>query len=141
MGSYSDATIKIDTAVTGLGTIELGVGTPFISSSNPGTAEFTGTVGSGQTFEFASAASGATAPNLLLQIDMAEAFKGTIAQFGSTDTIELKGTTVTSDHFKDGVLTLQDGCHPVVHLHFAGSYTTSDFATTVVDGNTLITNS
>ena len=138
--SGPDASIKIDASVIGFGTIELGVGAPAMFSSQSGSAEFSGSVGAGQTFEF-SGALGATASDLTLQIDMADAFKATIANFTGTDTIDLKNTTVTSHIFKNGVLTLNDGSHPVAHLHFSGSYTTSDFTTQVVGGNTLITHS
>ena len=138
--SGPDANIKIDTNVIGFGTIELGVGAPAMFSSQSGMAEFTGLVGAGQTFEFSGAA-GATASDLTLQIDMAEAFKGTITNFTNTDTIDLKNTTVTSDVFKNGVLTLSDGSHAVAHLRFSGSYSTSDFTTHVAGGDTLITHS
>ena len=129
--------IKISTDVLGFGTIAFGVGAPQASVTPTGTAEFTSSVGSGQTFEF-SGADGATASAALLQIDMADAFKGTITNFTNTDTISLQNTTVTSDSFHNGVLTLDDGSHAVAHLHFAGSYTTSDFTTQVVGGDTLI---
>ena len=131
------ADVKIGANVAGFGTIELGVGAPMMFSSQSGTAEFGGSVGAAQTFKF-SGASGATASDLLLKIDIASAFAGTIANFTNTDTIQLAGTTVTSDSFSNGVLTLNDGSRPVAHLHFAGSYTTSDFTTQVVSGSTLI---
>jgi hypothetical protein len=135
--SGPDATVKISTDVLGFGTIAFGVGAPSPHSTQSGTLEFTGRVGTNQTVEF-SAASPAMASDLLLQIDIAHAFKGTIANFTNTDTISLQNTTVTSDHFSHGVLTLDDGSHAVAHLHFAGSYTTSDFTTAVVGGDTLI---
>ena len=131
------AYIKIGSNVVGFGTIELGVGAPVTSTVPAGKAEFAGDVGAGQTFEF-SGASGATASTLLLQIDIASAFKGTIANFGSLDEIELKNTKVTSDSFSGGVLTLSDGSSAVAHLHFSGSYTTSDFATHVSGGDSFI---
>ncbi len=135
--SGPDATIKIDTNVLGVGSIELGVGAPSMFSSQSGAAEFGGDVGAGQTFVF-SGAGGATASDLLLQIDVADAFKATIANFSKTDSIKLENTVVTSDTFSGGVLTLNDGSHPVAHLHFSGSYTASEFTTQVVGGDTLI---
>jgi hypothetical protein len=136
-GGRGGAKVTIGTNVGGFGTIEVGVAAPLALGYPAGTVEFAGHVGSGQTFEF-SGHEGSTTSYVLLQIDMAEAFKATIKDFTSTDTIELKNTTVTSDRFSDGVLTLSDGCHPVAHLHFSGSYTASDFTTQVVDGDTLI---
>ena len=123
--------------VLGFGTIEFGVAAPVGASLWLGTAEFGGAVGAAQTVEF-SGAVGATASDSLLKIDMASAFQATIANFGKTDTIELAGTKVTSDHFSGGVLTLNDGSHAVAHLHFSGSYTPGDFATQVVGRDTLI---
>lgn len=135
--SGPDATVKITPDVLGFGTIAFGVGAPSPPSTQSGSLEFAGHVGAQQTVEF-SASDGATASDLLLKIDVADAFKATIANFTNTDTISLHGTTVTSDSFHNGVLTLNDGSHAVAHLHFAGSYTTSDFTTTAVGGDTLI---
>jgi hypothetical protein len=130
------ATLTTGTHVTGFGTMEFGVSGQLAFGYPAGTAEFNGYVGCGQTFDF-SGADGSPSSYVTLQIDMADAFKATIANFTSTDTIELKRTTVTSDNFHNGVLTL-NGSHPVAHLHFAGSYTTSEFTTQVVGGDTLI---
>jgi hypothetical protein len=69
---------------------------------------------------------------------MPREFFGTIANFTNIDTIDLKGVTVTSDTFSDGVLTLKDGHQTVANLRFAGNYSTSDFVTQVVGGDTLI---
>jgi hypothetical protein len=135
--SGPDANLKIDTNVVGFGTIELGVGAPTMFSSQSGTAEFGGYVGAGETFAFTGAV-GATASDVLLQIDVADAFKATIANFTKTDSIKLENTAVTSDSFSGGVLTLIDGSHAVAHLHFSGSYTASDFTTQTVGGDTLI---
>jgi hypothetical protein len=125
-------TAIIAPSVTGHGTIQVG-------SSDVANTEFGGFVGSGQTFEFSGfddqASSTATAT---LQVDMAREFHATIANFTAVDTIDLKGVTVTSDDFNNGVLTLKDGSETVANLHFAGSYTTSDFVTQAVAGDTLI---
>jgi hypothetical protein len=143
-GGRGGANVTIGRNVTGFGTIEVGVATPLAVGYPSATVQFTGSVASGQTFEF-SGHEGGTASYVLLQIDIAAAFGATIKNFGKTDTIfgqtdtiELKNTKVTSDKFSDGVLTLSDGGHQVAHLHFAGSYTTSDFTTQVVGGDTLI---
>jgi hypothetical protein len=130
-------TVKIGPDVLGFGTIEIGVGAATAFATPTGSAEFEGSVSTAQTFAF-SGALGATASDLLLKIDEASAFGATIANFGGTDTIELAGTTVTSENFSNGVLALKDGSDTVAHLHFSGSYTTSDFATQVVGGDTLI---
>jgi len=130
------ATITIGSNVVGFGTIELGVAAQQMFDTPTGTAEFKGSVGAEQTFKFSG--DGTTESHVTLQIDMAEAFKATIADFTKTDTIDLRNTTVTSDRFNDGVLILNDGCDPVAHLHFAGSYTTGDFTTQAVGGDTLI---
>jgi hypothetical protein len=135
--SGPDIAIKIGPDVLGFGTMEFGVAAPEPGSLWSGTAEFEGPVAAAQTVEF-SGALGATASDLLLQIDLPAAFAATIANFSRTDTIELKNTTVTSDVFKNGTLTLKDGSHPVANLHFSGNYATSDFTTHVTGGDTLI---
>ena len=144
LGGRGGAKVTIGTNVTGSGTIEVGVATPLAEGYPSGTVEFKGSVASGETFEF-SGHEGSTASYVTLRIDMAAAFAATIKNFGTTDTvfgrtdtIELEKTIVTSDKFSDGVLTLNDGDHSVAHLHFVGSYTTSDFTMQVVGGDTLI---
>ncbi len=63
------------------------------------------------------------------------AFKGHIAGFGASDTIDLTKTTETGYTFGNGVLTVTNGSATVASLNFTGSYTTSSF-TLSPDGHT-----
>lgn len=94
------------------------------------TVELGSTVGMGQTIDLTAD---------LLKLDAPKLFNGTIDQFGSAATIDLVGTTVTGEHFANGVLNLTDDGATVARLHFAGDYTTADFAVTGSGGDTLIT--
>jgi len=67
-------------------------------------------------------------------------FAGTVAGFGTGDTIDLINTAETSFNFAAGVLTVKNGTAVVASLKFAGTYTTADFAlTTDNNGGHLIT--
>jgi hypothetical protein len=74
-----------------------------------------------------------------VRLDDPQTFAATIANFGGGgDSIILVGQTITADSYANGVLTLLDGTTLVGNLHFAGSYTTSDFQVASSGGNTVI---
>ena len=118
----------------------IGKGTIVVGSDNRAATEFGGLVGAGQTFEFSTFKGvGSPLAKASLQLDMPKEFQATIADFTSADSIDLKGVSVTSDSFSNGVLTLKAGSSTVAQLHFAGSFTTGDFVTQAVGGDTLVT--
>ena len=126
--------VKIDPAVLGLGTFELVGQTQVPIGAN---VEFGGLVGPGQVVDFAGQPLSGATPGL--RLDDPRLFAATIQGFGAGDTIELAGTTGTSDQFAHQVLTVYDGNQPVARLHFAGSYNTGDFALAQSGGTTFIT--
>lgn len=127
------ASIIIDPNVIGTGTVEMASDTPSTINSQ---VEFGGYVGPEQTVLFSGQAA---APSVeLLLLDTPREFLAGIDGFAGSDTIDLANTTVTSDDFANGVLTLRDGHSVVADLHFAGSYTTDDFTITESGGGTLV---
>ncbi len=134
LGAQHNPAITIGPDIVGTGTIELNAPNDLDLTTR---AEFGGLVGAGQTIEMNAAPlliSGAS-----LTIDKPSGFHATIADFAANDFIDLKNTTVTSDVFSNGVLTLHDAAKPVAQLRFSGSYTTSDFVIQQQSNGTVIT--
>ena len=105
------ATISFAKMVTGAGTEQI---------DTASTLSLLAGSSAGQTVDFL-ATSGA------LDLGAPLSFAGTIDGFGGSDVIDLLKTASTSETFAAGVLTVQDNGATVASLHFAGSYTTSDF--------------
>jgi hypothetical protein len=104
------ATLSLDNAVSGVGTLDLG---------KSGTLDILSGADSGQTVDFLGKA--------MLDLQSPGTFGGHISGFGGSDLIDLAQTIATKESFSGGVLTLSDGSTPVAHLHFNGSYSTSSF--------------
>ena len=134
LGAQHNPAITIRPDIIGTGTIELNAPDDLDLTTR---AEFGGLVGAGQTIEMNAAPfllSGAS-----ITIDNPREFHATITDFAANDFIDLKNTTVTSDVFSNGVLTLQDAAKPVAQLKFSGSYATSDFVVQQQSNDTVIT--
>ena len=66
----------------------------------------------------------------MLVLDAPTLYTGTISDFTDTQGIDLAGIADTSPlvSFSGGVLTINGGPGEIVHLHFSGSYTLSEFS-------------
>ena len=125
--------VKINAAVLGHGTIEVGqrlgfVEPPFVS------AEFCRSVGAQQTFEYAN-----TGGTTILKIDDPAAFHAPIAGFGPGDFIEMSAANFGSAVYSSGALNIWNQHDvKVAALTLAGSYSLGDFGVSIVGSNTYI---
>jgi hypothetical protein len=107
--------LKISGDVTGTGGLQI------LKAS---TLELGGNA-AGQTITFGAA--GAPQDETLILDHPGDSF-GTISGFTTTDTIDLKGVTATTDNYAGGVLTVMNGTTVVATLTIAGNFTNEHFA-------------
>jgi hypothetical protein len=104
--------LSIKDTVGGTGTLDVGA---------TGTLSLLLGAGAGQTVDFLASTG-------LLDLTKPADFKGTIENFGASNQIDLLKTKETSFTFSNNILTVKDGTKTEATLHFAGTYTQSDFA-------------
>ena len=110
----------VSCGITGVGTVSLGGHVTFEAASS---------VGAGQTFLFEPGSAGSTT----LRIDAGKLFGGTIAGFGTGDTIQLVGARWDTAAYVptgpySGVLTMSLGGTVVQAVAFKGAYSIASFA-------------
>ena len=110
--SATGAELTIATTMGGTGTVDIGT---------HGTVSLRAGSVAGQTVNFQSGSS-------LLALTEPANFGGMLAGFGSGDRIDLVDTAATGLSFAGGVLTVTQTGGAAASLHFAGGYTTADFA-------------
>ena len=126
------------------GSVEAGGGTLDVTGVVTGTGSFD--IGAGARLEFASSVASGILVDLAgssstLALDTPLSFKGTVAGFGTGDTIDLVGTTATSLVYvaTSNKLFVRNGTTTVAALQLSGSYSKSNFALTESGGDSLIT--
>jgi hypothetical protein len=131
-GDASDVLVNSGTIAGGYvgigGLALLGDGKVTIAGDGASNCSVSGLCGPRQTFLFEPPPPNVEVDHALYLEGDASEFFSTIAGFAHGDGISL-GQPVTSDTFNPatGVLTVFDGAKQVAALHFAGSYTQSDF--------------
>jgi hypothetical protein len=68
------------------------------------------------------------AAHATLVLDKGNVVDGAISGFAAGDVIDFAGTSITSETFKGGIITLKDGTSSVEKLSITGSLTTKDFS-------------
>jgi hypothetical protein len=110
----SGGTLAVSGSITGTGTSQIQQGA---------TLQLLGNVGSSQDVMFGKGAN-------MLSLGDAAGFAGTIADFGTGDTIDLLASAATTLSYAGGTLTIENGTTKIAKLDFSGRYKIGNFKLT-----------